>query len=86
MLISLFLFQFGCFALSVESFNQFTPKVCILVQQYHHLSSESVLLAQHEVTVCPKHAFMLCWIAVQYVARVLHFSASTLKNTRFLSN
>ena len=29
--------------------------------------------------VCPKHAFMPCWIAaVQYVARGLHFSASSL--------
>ena len=27
--------------------------------------------------ICPKHAFaMPCWIAAQYVARVLHFSAS----------
>ena len=34
MFISLFLFQFGCFAFSVEAFKQFTPKVCILVQQY----------------------------------------------------
>ena len=28
--------------------------------------------------ICPKHAFMPCWIAAQYVARVLHFSASSL--------
>ena len=34
MFISLVLFQFGCFASSVEAFKQFTPKVCILVQQY----------------------------------------------------
>ena len=27
--------------------------------------------------VHPKHAFMPCWIAVKYVARVLHFSASS---------
>ena len=43
--------------------------------------SESLLLAQHETILlfqCPKHAFMPCWIAVQYVARVLHFSASSL--------
>ena len=27
--------------------------------------------------VHPKHAFMPCWIAVEYVARFLHFSASS---------
>ena len=32
--ILLVLFQFGFFALSVEAFKQFTPKVCILVQMY----------------------------------------------------
>ena len=31
MFVSLVLFQFGCFALSVEAFKHFTPKVCILV-------------------------------------------------------
>ena len=28
--------------------------------------------------ICPKNAFMPCWIAAQYVVRVLHFSASSL--------
>ena len=59
-----------------QAFNQFTPKVCIIVQIF--FLSESVLLAQHETSVvCPKHSFMPCRIAVQYVARVLHFSASS---------
>ena len=40
---------------------------------------ESLLLAHHETSVvCPKHAFMPSWRVVQYVARVLHFSASSL--------
>ena len=34
MFITLVLFQFGSFILSVEAFNQFTPKAFILVQQY----------------------------------------------------
>ena len=80
MFISLFLFRFGCFALSVEAF---------LHQKYVFWSnnifflSESVLLARHEMSVvCPKHAFMPCWIAVQYVARALHFSASSFLLSR----
>ena len=28
--------------------------------------------------ICPKHVFMPYWIAAQYVARVLHFSAYSL--------
>ena len=44
MFILSFLFQFGCLALSAEAFNQFTPKVCILVNNIFFLS-ESVLLA-----------------------------------------
>ena len=39
--VSLILFQFGCFILSVEAFNQFTCTLkvqCILVQQYLLLS------------------------------------------------
>ena len=34
--------------------------------------------------VCPKHAFMPCWIAAQYVARVLHFCASSLNHVNYL--
>ena len=26
------------------------------------------------VVICPKHAFVSCWIATQYIVRVLHFS------------
>ena len=65
-------FVLGCFILSVEALQmQFTA--CILV---HNILCES-----HEMSfVHPKHAFMPCWIAVEYVARVLHFSASSLKS------
>ena len=36
MFISLVLFQFACFALSVEAFNQFTPKgQCMYSGQQH---------------------------------------------------
>ena len=31
---------------------------------------------KRQSVVCPKHAFLPCWMAVQYVARV-HFSASS---------
>ena len=41
--------------------------------------SESLLHAQREASVvCSKHAFIPCWRAVQYVARVLYYSASSL--------
>ena len=37
-----------------------------------------ILCESHEMSfVQPKHAFMPYWIAVEYVARVLHFSASS---------
>ena len=29
--------------------------------------------------ICPKHAFVPCWIAAQYLAMVLHFSASSFR-------
>ena len=72
MFISIVLFQFGCFALSVEAFKWFISKVCTFC-------SKNILcgLYEHPSVVCPKHAFMPCWIAVQYVARVLYFSASS---------
>ena len=69
MFISLVLFRFGCFTLSVEADFQ---AVYILIQT----AISCVNRMKHQSVVCPKHAFMSsCWIAVQYVARVLHFSA-----------
>ena len=32
---------------------------------------------EHWSVICHKHAFMPCWIVAQYLARVLHFSASS---------
>ena len=62
----------GCFILSVEALQmQFTAKY---VFWYNNILCES-----HEMSFLhPKHAFMPCWIAVEYVARVLNFSASSL--------
>ena len=34
--------------------------------------------------ICPKHVLMPCWIAAQYVVRVLHFSASSFSTVLFL--
>ena len=41
--------------------------------------SNSILCESCEMPecCCPKHTFTPCWIAVQYVARVLQFSASS---------
>ena len=47
-------------------------------QQKYVFWSNNILCESHEMSfVHPKHAFMPCWIAVEYVARVLHFSASS---------
>ena len=37
-----------------------------------------ILAKRQSIVVCPMHAFTPCWIAVQYVTRVLHFSAFRL--------
>ena len=40
--------------------------------------SNNILCKSHEMNfVHPEHAFMPCWIAVEYVARVPHFNASS---------
>ena len=67
-LISLVLFQFGCFALLVKVYKQFILKVCILVLSKSCKTS----------VICSKHVFISYWIAVQYVVRVQHFSAFSL--------
>ena len=61
-----------CFILSAEALHmQFTAKYVFW--------SNNILCESHEMSfVHPKHAFMPCWIAVEYVARVLHYSASSL--------
>ena len=57
MFISLVLFQFGCFDLSLETFKQFTPKGYTMYVFW----SNSTLCESHEMpssVVCSKHAFM----------------------------
>ena len=71
MFISLVLFQFGCFALLVKVYIS-------LYQKYFSCPTISYVLLCKTSVVCPKHAFMPCWIAVEYVVRVQHFSASSL--------
>ena len=81
-----FKFQFGCFTLSVEAFKQFIPKgcTCILVQQYHLYFSVDCFLLHKTSVICPKYASMQS--SVQYVARVLHFSASSLLKQCVITN
>ena len=67
MFISLILFWFGCFTLSVEASFQAV-----------YTKSTAISCVNLVSVVCPKHAFMSCWIAVQYVARALHFSTFIL--------
>ena len=73
-LVSLFLFQFCCFTLSAESFKQFTPELCI-----NSGTTVSCVLEWCEtLKYCLSLTCIHAKIAVQYVARVLHFSASSL--------
>ena len=70
---SLVLFQFSCFALFIGSFLELCTK-----SMYSGPTMSCVNHVKHWSVVCSKHTFMPCWIAVQYVVRVLYFSASSL--------
>ena len=70
----LFHFVSGSFTEALQKFYG-----CSLQQKYVFWSN-NILCESHEMSfVHHKHAFMPCWIAVQYVARVPHFSASSVK-------
>ena len=88
MFISLVLFQFGCFTLSVEASKWLTPKihegVDIIIGtpgrlMYSCPTISYVNCAKRVLFVLNMHSCPACWIAAQYVARVLHFSAFSLK-------
>ena len=70
MFVSLVLFQFGCFFLTVEAFKQSTPKLCILSQFIsclNHLKCWNVVvLSMHSYHMLDSSS--ICSKVLQFIA------------------